>query len=313
MDDKKIPLMGVMGAFVFAAQMINFSIPGTGSSGHLGGGMLLSIMLGPYTGFLAMISILTIQAVFFADGGILALGCNIFNLGFCTCFLAYPLIFKKMMKGEITQSKIFNASMLSSIIGLQAGAFCVVLETLLSGKTEIPLGTFVMLMQPIHLGIGIVEGLVTAAIVTYVWKARPDILESVLTDTKMGEKPPSRVLAWLGISAIIIGGVFCWFASTHPDGLEWALFKSTGKAEIEASGGAYKTASDLQAKTAVMPDYEFKKSESPKAGEDKPEQWPAISGGKSFAGLAGSAMTLALAVLAGFLISSFKNRMKTSP
>jgi cobalt/nickel transport system permease protein len=94
MDERKIPLMGVMGAFVFAAQMINFAIPATGSSGHLGGGLMLAILLGPYAGFLTMASILTIQALFFADGGLLALGCNIFNLGFFTCFVAYPLIYK---------------------------------------------------------------------------------------------------------------------------------------------------------------------------------------------------------------------------
>src|SRR5450830_1915585 len=76
--EQKIPLMGVLGAFVFAAQMINFAIPGTGSSGHLGGGMLLSVLLGPQAGFLVMASILTIQALLFADGGLLALGCNIF-------------------------------------------------------------------------------------------------------------------------------------------------------------------------------------------------------------------------------------------
>ena len=83
-DLRKIPLMGVMGAFVFAAQMINFSIPGTGSSGHIGGGLLLAVMLGPGGGFVALASILLIQALFFADGGLLALGCNAFNLGFFT-------------------------------------------------------------------------------------------------------------------------------------------------------------------------------------------------------------------------------------
>jgi len=82
MDDRKLPLMGVLGAFVFAAQMINFTIPATGSSGHLGGGMILAILLGPYAAFLTMASVLTVQALFFADGGLLALGCNIFNLGF---------------------------------------------------------------------------------------------------------------------------------------------------------------------------------------------------------------------------------------
>src|SRR5512136_1006033 len=90
-DDSKVPLMGVLGAFIFAAQMINFSIPVTGSSGHLGGGLILSILLGPYAAFLTIASVLGVQALFFADGGLLALGCNIFNLGFYPAFLAYPL------------------------------------------------------------------------------------------------------------------------------------------------------------------------------------------------------------------------------
>ena len=69
-DERRLPLMGVMGAFVFAAQMITFSIPGTGSSGHLGGGLLLAALLGPYAGFLVMASVLAVQALFFADGGL---------------------------------------------------------------------------------------------------------------------------------------------------------------------------------------------------------------------------------------------------
>ena len=77
-----VPLMGVLGAFIFACQMLNFTIPGTGSSGHLGGGLILAVLLGPYAGFLVMAAILTVQALFFADGGLLALGCNIFNMGF---------------------------------------------------------------------------------------------------------------------------------------------------------------------------------------------------------------------------------------
>ena len=94
-DNRKIPLMVVLGAFVFAAQMINFTIPGTGSNGHLGGGLLLAILLGPHAAFITLASVLTVQALFFADGGLLALGCNIFNLGFFPCFIAYPLLYKK--------------------------------------------------------------------------------------------------------------------------------------------------------------------------------------------------------------------------
>src|SRR3954454_10905279 len=87
LDDRKVPLMGVLGAFLFAAQMINFSIPGTGSSGHLGGGILLAVLLGPHAGLLVISSVLFVQALFFADGGLLALGCNIFNMGVIPAFL----------------------------------------------------------------------------------------------------------------------------------------------------------------------------------------------------------------------------------
>src|SRR5210317_881230 len=96
MDDVRIPLMGVVGAFIFAAQMINFTIPGTGSSGHLGGALLLSVMLGPHAGLLVIASVLLVQALIFADGGILALGCNIFNIGVIPCLIVYPLIFRPL-------------------------------------------------------------------------------------------------------------------------------------------------------------------------------------------------------------------------
>ncbi len=91
-----VPLMGVLGAFIFACQMLNFTIPGTGSSGHLGGGLILAVLLGPYAGFLVMAAILAVQALFFADGGLLALGCNIFNMGFFSCLVAYPFIYRPL-------------------------------------------------------------------------------------------------------------------------------------------------------------------------------------------------------------------------
>ena len=94
-DPKKIPVMGVMGAFVFAAQMINFTIPGTGSSGHLCGGMMLTALLGPYAAFLTMIGVLLIQCLLFADGGLLALGCNIWNM-------AFPVLASNDEKGNVT-------------------------------------------------------------------------------------------------------------------------------------------------------------------------------------------------------------------
>jgi cobalt/nickel transport system permease protein len=299
LDQKKIPLMGVMGAFIFAAQMINFSIPGTGSSGHLGGGLILAILLGPYAGFLTMASILTIQALFFADGGLLALGSNIFNLGFFTCFLAYPLIYRKIVGKDYSTKRIMIASMITAVVGLQLGAFGVVLETLFSGKTELPFGTFVLLMQPIHLAIGIVEGMVTAAVVSFVWKARPEIMEKAAMNQALGNLSIKKVMIGLAVMAVFTGAVLSWFASSHPDGLEWSMFRSSGKEELESSDPIHKKLAALQEKTAFLPDYGFKTS----GNEVQTEKWPTVSEGTSVSGLVGGALTLLLSVFMGFMIN----------
>jgi cobalt/nickel transport system permease protein len=299
----KAPLMGVLGAFIFAAQMINFTIPGTGSSGHLAGGMILAILLGPHAAFLVMFSILAVQALFFADGGLLALGCNVFNMGFWSCFVAYPLIFKPLTGAKPGQGRILAASIVSGVVCLQLGPFGVVMQTLLSGISELPFVTFVLLMQPIHLAIGVVEGIVTATLVSFVWKARPEILDvSAGTASARSWKP---VLIGLAAVAVVTGGALSWFASSNPDGLEWSMFKATGKEEMESSAdGVHGSLADLQKKTAVLPDYDFNKPED-EAGKplEKPaESWPAVSAGRSVAGLVGGALVLCIAAVTGFAL-----------
>ena len=302
-DDKKIPLMGVMGAFVFASQMINFTIPGTGSSGHIGGGMLLAILLGPHAGFLTMASILLIQALFFGDGGLLAYGCNVFNLGFFTCFVAYPFIYKWMVKKEMKSSKIMIASIISVIIGLQLGSLSVVFQTLISGKTELPFTTFVLLMQPIHLAIGIIEGLVTAAVVSFVFNARPEILENVSRSRIKSSFSMKKVLLILFATALIIGGFFSWFASSYPDGLEWSMEKTAGTAELESSSSIHKTLEEVQGKIAFLPEYSFKTEN---------QQDPSGHIGTTVAGIVGSIVTLGLAIAIGFSIKYFKRNKNSN-
>lgn len=306
-DESKVPLMGVLGAFVFAAQMINFSIPGTGSSGHLGGGLLLAALLGPDAGFLVMASILIIQALFFADGGLLALGANIFNLGLFTCYLAYPLIYRRIIGRNYSPQRIVIASLAAAVVGLQLGAFGVVLETLLSGKTELPFGTFVLLMQPIHLAIGLVEGLVTAAVIAFVHQARPEILDSATSGAKLSAVPLKKVLLALGLMALLTGAVLSWFASTHPDGLEWSIFKTLGREELPQAGLVQERLAAVQEKTAILPDYGFKPSAaSPEERSEEKEAWPAVSAGTSVAGIVGGIMTLILAAGIGLAIRALK-------
>lgn len=302
MNDKLVPMMGVLGAFIFAAQMINFSIPVTGSSGHLGGGLILTILLGPCAAFIVIASVLTVQAFFFADGGLLALGCNIFNLGFFPAFIAYPFIYRVIARNEHGTLRAWIAAIVAAVVGLQLGAFGVVLETKASGISELPFGAFILLMQPIHLAIGIVEGLATAAVVTFVARARPEALfpEQTAVEPRNSMWP---VLIGLLIATALAGGVASWFASTHPDGLEWSIAKVSGTED-----NWHKGLGQLQGKTAFLPDYGFKSTGTEAAPAEKtgaePEQWPAISVGTSVSGIVGGLITLGLAGLIGFALKA---------
>jgi len=304
-ESLQAPLMGVLGAFIFAAQMINFTIPGTGSSGHLGGGLILAILLGPCPAFLAIASVLTVQALFFADGGLLALGCNIINLGLFPCFIAYPFIYKPIVGDRPSQGRIVTGAILAAVAGLQLGAFGVVLETYFSGISELPFGTFVLLMQPIHLAIGVVEGLVTASVVSFVWKARPEILDLAAGHVPAGRFSMKKVLATLGVATVLVGGGLSWFASAFPDGLEWAMARTSGKEELAApEQGIHATLSHLQEQTAFLPDYGFKSGENaseaegeaqPRAAAAEEPTWPDVKTDTSVAGVVGGGLTLLLA------------------
>jgi len=306
LDDRKVPLMGVLGAFIFAAQMINFTIPGTGSSGHLAGGMILAVLLGPHAAFLVMASVLIVQALMFADGGLLALGCNIFNLGFFPCFVAYPLIYKKIVGHEPTQGRILIGALVAATVSLQMGAFGVVLQTVLSGVSELPFGSFALLMQLIHLGIGLVEGVATAAVVIFVWRARPEILRSAVAAAPIGGLAIRRVFIGLLAAAVVTGAALSWFASTHPDGLEWSLFKTAGTEELAPpEQGIHASLADIQEKTAVLPNYAFKPA-PPESEADEQSAWPAVDPGTSVSGLVGSALTLCVALLLGLVLKRRK-------
>jgi cobalt/nickel transport system permease protein len=303
-DDRRVPLMGVLGAFVFAAQMVNFTIPGTGSSGHLGGGLLLAILLGPPAAFLVMVSVLTVQALFFADGGLLALGCNIFNLGFFPSFVAFPLVFLPVAGRTPTRSWLALAAVLASVVGLQLGAFAVVLETRLSGLSSLPFGTFLLLMQPIHLAIGVVEGLVTAAAVIFVRDARPDLVPLAPMPPSLASRRLGRFGGAVLIAAVLLAGVVSWFASSKPDGLEWSIDHAQQQGGVRPPEGAlHSFFSRLQSRTGFLADGTERASES----------WPAVSPRNSLAGLAGAGLTLGLAILIGFGIRAVRRGAGPTP
>lgn len=304
LDEKIIPLMGVLGAFIFAAQMINFTIPGTGSSGHINGGMILAILLGPHASFLAIASILTIQSLFFGDGGILSLGCNIWNLGGYPCFIAYPLIYRAITRNDQSRMKLLAASVLSVVLGLQLGALSVMMQTLMSGKSELPFIAFGSLILPIHLAIGLVEGLITVGVINYVRKTRPEILDSVYASKPIstGLSLKKIAVSFLVLAAVTGGGI-SWFASAKPDGLEWSIKRIYRNPELP--GSEIEMASslkNLQDTTVVLPDYNFKTAGMAITEESgvKGDAWPKIDSGRSLSGILGSLIVFVIILLIGF-------------
>lgn len=305
-DIRKPALMGVLGAFVFAAQMINFSIPGTGASGHLGGGMLLAILLGPHAAFITLTSVLLVQALFFADGGLLALGCNIFNLGFFPCFVAYPFIYKKILRNQFSQGRLCAAVLCATVVALQCGAFAVVLETTLSGISNLPFIPFLLLMQPIHLAIGLVEGVVTFLVIRFVWEARPEFFQVSRTSVTQGRLSLDTLLIITLFASLLLSGIFSWFASSHPDGLEWALGRTLGSEELETpEEGFYPYIQWVQQKTSFLPEYDFEKDELSE-GTEETDNGSTINLGTSLAGVLGSVVTLAIVGVLGVAIRLFR-------
>jgi cobalt/nickel transport system permease protein len=305
----KVSLMAISGAFVFAAQMINFTIPGTGSSGHIGGGMLLACLLGSYPALLTITSVLAVQAFFFADGGLLSLGCNIFNMGVIPCLVVYPLLVKPLFQKQQESRNPGNfkyitaGSVLGVMLALPLGAFFVVLETLASGVTALPFSTFLLLMLPIHTAIAVGEAVVTAGVVVFVAaNSYGGLIEDAVSGGGISKAGVfKRVLAVLGVCTLISGGLLSLFASSYPDGLEWSIEKITGSTDIDAEGAVFERTAALQDVTAFMPDYDYR---------TEPESDAA--GGTTVAGIVGSLMVCAIAGALGVALYLLKRKKARS-
>lgn len=169
-----VPLMGVLGAFVFVAQMINFPVLG-GTSGHLVGGSLLAILLGPMTGFLTMATVVIAQALFLQDGGLVALGANVFNIGAVACFSGY-IVFMVLRGGSAQGRRLFWAGFLAGWFSLVASAAFCALQVGISGAIPLRFGLATMIAY--HAIVGIVEGALTAGVLGFLLKVRPDLMKA---------------------------------------------------------------------------------------------------------------------------------------
>jgi cobalt/nickel transport system permease protein len=208
---RQVPLMGVLAAFIFAAQMLNFTVAG-GTSGHLVGGALAAILLGPWAAILTMTTVVSIQALVFQDGGLLVMGANILNMGIISVLVAYGVYRGVMALAGGRRWGLFAGGFAAAWLSVVISAVATAIQLAFSGTS--PPGVALPAMAGVHVLIGIGEGLVTVGALAFVAAARRDLLE-------VSDKPV-RGLGWAAVGLVIALAVtlFAPLASEHPDGLE---------------------------------------------------------------------------------------------
>lgn len=209
LGERQVPLMGVMAAFIFAAQMINFPVAG-GTSGHLLGGALAAITLGPWAGMLVMTAVIAVQALLLQDGGLLVMGANILNMGLITAAIGYGL-YHGVSRGS--RSLKLTVAGIAAWLSVMAGALFTALQLWLSGTS--PLQVVIPAMLSVHALIGLGEALITVAALTFILQTRPDLLGSSSESAK-GSR--GWVVAGVLISLAVV--LLSPLASADPDGLE---------------------------------------------------------------------------------------------
>lgn len=237
LDERKVPLMGVMAATIFAGQMLNFSVTG-GTSGHLMGAALAVIVLGPWAAILVMTCVVGTQALLFQDGGLLALGANIVNMGVVGVAVAYAAYwaFRRLTAGKTWS--VMVGGFLAGWFSILIAALFAALQLAASGTS--PANLAVPAMGGIHLLIGIGEGLITAGALALLLAARRDLLVG-----GQAQMASSKGLLAGGLLVAIVLALFSPYASAHPDGLEW----------VAEQRGFLDAAQD--APFSVIPDYVF--------------------------------------------------------
>lgn len=220
---KQVPLMGVMAAFIFAAQMINFPIAG-GTSGHLLGGALAAITLGPWAGMLVMTAVIAVQGLLLQDGGLIVMGANILNMGLLTAAVGYGLY--RSVLGAHQRTKLAVAG-LAAWLSVMTGALATALQLWLSGTARLEI--VVPAMLTVHALIGLGEALITVAALGFIFRTRPDLLDE---ESASAQGSRGWVLAGAAVTLFVL--LLSPFASSNPDGLERVArdlgFLQTGQA-----------------------------------------------------------------------------------
>lgn len=215
MDERKVPLMGVLAAAIFAGQMLNFAVTG-GTSGHLMGAALATILLGPWASIVVMTAVVSIQALLFQDGGLLALGTNIFNMAIIGTFVAYALY--QLLERLLKEKKwgLYVSGFVAAWASIVIAALVVALQLALSSTS--PVNLALPAMGGIHMLIGIGEGLITVGALAFIASTRPDLVSD---EAKAAQGGVQRGVVIVGLLLAVGLAVISPIASGNPDGLEW--------------------------------------------------------------------------------------------
>ncbi|MEU4271052.1 energy-coupling factor ABC transporter permease [Streptomyces sp. NPDC026092] len=299
LDERAAPLAGLVAAFIFAVQMLNFPVA-AGTSGHLLGGALAAILVGPYTGVLVIAVVLLMQGILFADGGLTALGVNITVMGVVTVVVAYALFRGLVLILPRTRRSVTVASFVAALVSVPASAAAFTLVYAIGGTTQVPLGKVLTAMVGVHTLIGIGEAAITMLTVGAVIAVRPDLVYGArgltaplklrvngeLVDaapardfTPVAARSPKKV--WIGglVAALVLAGFVSFYASASPDGLE----------KVAADKGFDKNVEEHAAAGSPLADYGVEGIEAAR-----------LSGG--LAGVIGVGATLAVGTGAFWLV-----------
>ncbi|MDH6541930.1 energy-coupling factor ABC transporter permease [Streptomyces sp. SPB4] len=241
LDERTAPLAGLVAAFIFAVQMLNFPVA-AGTSGHLLGGALAAILVGPYTGVLCVSVVLLMQGILFADGGLTALGVNITNMAVVTVVVAYAVFRGLLRLLPAGRRSVTVAAFAGALLSVPGAAVMFTLFYALGGTTDVPIGKVFTAMTGVHVLIGIGEAVITAATVGAVIAVRPDLVHGArglavplklrvdgrLVDAPAAPAAPVPAAArstrplWISglVTALVLAGFVSYYASSSPDGLE---------------------------------------------------------------------------------------------
>lgn len=269
LDERTAPLAGLVAAFIFAVQMLNFPVA-AGTSGHLLGGALAAILVGPYTGVLCISVVLLMQGILFADGGLTALGVNVLDMGITTTVVAFALFKGLVAVLPRTRRSMTAASFVAALVSVPAAAVVFTLIYWVGGTTDIPIGKVFTAMVGVHVLIGIGEAAITALTVGAVLAVRPDLVHAAqgfrtplklrvdgeLVDAPATTAPAAPVAArstrplWITglVTALVLAGFVSFYASASPDGLE----------KVAADKGIDRKAEDHASKDSPLADYGVK-------------------------------------------------------